>query len=109
MPVTLDMPGKVADFLRATEMGDAELAALDHGVTVGRGQGYTLRVSATPAVHRQFLARCHPSTALKVPRPSRHSARPAAKTRTGSAPFPDRTMIIANSCSRCIKAGQRCR
>ncbi|MFF9804101.1 hypothetical protein ACF1G5_03065 [Streptomyces coeruleorubidus] len=25
--VTLDMPGKVADFLRATEMGDAEPAA----------------------------------------------------------------------------------
>ncbi|WP_327344558.1 hypothetical protein [Streptomyces europaeiscabiei] len=60
LPVTLDMPGKVADFLRATEMGDAELAALDHGVTVRRGQGYTLRVSATPAVHRQLLARCQP-------------------------------------------------
>ena len=27
LPVTLDMQGKVADFLRATEMGDAELAA----------------------------------------------------------------------------------
>ncbi|MFE4416396.1 resolvase [Streptomyces sp. NPDC056821] len=60
LPVTLDTPGKVADFLRATEMGDAELAALDHGVTVRRGQGYTLRVSATPAVHRRLLARCQP-------------------------------------------------
>jgi hypothetical protein len=27
LPVTLDMPGKVADFLRTTEMGGAELAA----------------------------------------------------------------------------------
>ncbi|MFE9923424.1 resolvase [Streptomyces sp. NPDC005774] len=60
LPGTLDMPGKVAGFLRATEMGDAEPAALDHGVTVRRGQGYTLRVSAAPAVHRQFLARCRP-------------------------------------------------
>ncbi|GAA2621509.1 sigma factor-like helix-turn-helix DNA-binding protein [Streptomyces axinellae] len=39
LPVTLDMPGKVADFLRATELKPAERAALDHGVTVRRGQG----------------------------------------------------------------------
>ncbi|UTP27999.1 resolvase [Streptomyces rapamycinicus] len=52
LPVTLDMPGKVADFLRA-----AKRAALDHGVTVRRGQGYTLRVSAASAVHRGLLAR----------------------------------------------------
>lgn len=55
LPVTLDMPGKVADFLRTTEQ-----AALDQGVTVRRGHGYTLRVTAVPSVHRQFLARCHP-------------------------------------------------
>ncbi|MFF9087814.1 hypothetical protein ACF1BE_15585 [Streptomyces sp. NPDC014991] len=36
-------------------MGDAEPAAPDHGVTERRGRGYTLRVSATPAVHRQLL------------------------------------------------------
>ncbi|AWZ08771.1 MULTISPECIES: recombinase family protein [unclassified Streptomyces] len=60
LPVTLDMPGKVADFLRATELEPAERAALDHGVTVRRGQGYTLRVSAVPAVHRQLLTRCQP-------------------------------------------------
>ncbi|MET8748258.1 hypothetical protein [Streptomyces sp. NPDC004728] len=35
-------------------------AALDQGVTVRRGQRYTLRVSTTLAVHRQFLARCQP-------------------------------------------------
>ncbi|WEH37198.1 recombinase family protein [Streptomyces sp. AM 4-1-1] len=60
LPIALDMPGKVADFLRATELDDAERAALDQGVTVRRGQGYTLRVTAVPAVHRQLLARCQP-------------------------------------------------
>lgn len=39
LPVTLDMPGKVADFLRAAELDDVERAALDQGVTVRRGQG----------------------------------------------------------------------
>ncbi|WP_411138007.1 resolvase [Streptomyces sp. C10] len=60
LPVTLDMPGKVADFLRTAELEPAERAALDQGVTVRRGQGYTLRVTAVPAVHRQLLARCQP-------------------------------------------------
>ncbi|MGW1189257.1 hypothetical protein [Streptomyces sp. NPDC002559] len=60
LPVTLDMPGKIADFLRPTELEPAERSALDQGVTVRRGQGYTLRVTATPAVHRQLLARCQP-------------------------------------------------
>ncbi|WP_431981454.1 resolvase [Streptomyces qinglanensis] len=60
LPVTLDMPGKVADFLRTTELADAERAALDSGVSVGRGQGYTLRVSAVPDVHRGLLSRCQP-------------------------------------------------
>lgn len=54
------MPGKVADFLRSADLEPAERAALDQGVTVRRGQGYTLRVSAIPAVHRQLLARCQP-------------------------------------------------
>ncbi|WP_331756093.1 hypothetical protein [Streptomyces sp. NBC_01643] len=58
MAGTLDIPGKVADFLRTAELDDADRAALDHGVIVRRGQGYTLRVSATPAVHRELLARC---------------------------------------------------
>jgi DNA invertase Pin-like site-specific DNA recombinase len=60
LPVTLDMPGKIADFLRAAELEPNERSALDHGVTVRRGQGYTLRVSAAPAVHRQLLERCQP-------------------------------------------------
>ncbi|MFV2117587.1 recombinase family protein [Streptomyces sp. Act-28] len=60
LPVTLDMPGKVADFLHAADLDPAERAALDQGVTVRRGQGYTLRVSAAPPVHRQLLACCQP-------------------------------------------------
>ncbi|WP_328506010.1 recombinase family protein [Streptomyces sp. NBC_00391] len=60
LPVTLDMPGKVADFLRAADLEPAERATLDQGVTVRRGQGYTLRVTAVPAVHRELLARCQP-------------------------------------------------
>ncbi|GAB2746950.1 hypothetical protein [Kitasatospora kifunensis] len=54
------MPGKVADFLRTVELEPAERAALDHGVTVRRGQGYTLRVTASPAVHRGLLTHCQP-------------------------------------------------
>ncbi|MEV5567000.1 recombinase family protein [Streptomyces sp. NPDC052196] len=63
LPVTLDMPGKVADFLHTTELEPAEGAALNQGVTVRRGQGYTLRVTAVTAVtavHHRLLARCQP-------------------------------------------------
>ncbi|WP_145503696.1 recombinase family protein [Streptomyces sp. CFMR 7] len=60
LPVTLDMPGKVADFLRSSGLDDVERAALDRGVTVRRGQGYTLRVTAAPSIHRGLLAHCQP-------------------------------------------------
>ncbi|MEU6229092.1 hypothetical protein [Streptomyces sp. NPDC047042] len=43
LSVVLDMPGKVADFLRAADLAPVERAVLDQGVTVRRGQGYTLR------------------------------------------------------------------
>lgn len=74
LPVTLDMPGKVADFLRAIELEPAERAALDQGVTVRRGQGYTLRVSTEPEIHRQLLDRCQPldnTTAIPAQRKAR--------------------------------------
>ncbi|MFE3825371.1 resolvase [Streptomyces sp. NPDC059092] len=58
--VTLDMPGKVAGFPRSADLEPAERAALDEGATVRRGPGYTLRVTAIPAVHRQLLDRCQP-------------------------------------------------
>jgi len=60
LPVVLDMPGKVADFLRAAELEPAERAALAEGVTVRRGQGYTLRVTAVPAIHWRLLDLCQP-------------------------------------------------
>ncbi|GGR46299.1 resolvase [Streptomyces netropsis] len=60
LPVTLDIPGKAVYFLRTAELEPAERAALDQGVTVRRGQGYTLRVTAITAVHRQLLDRCQP-------------------------------------------------
>lgn len=59
-PDRSDRSRKVADFLRGAELDLAERAALDQGVTVRRGQGYTLRVSAVPSVHRRLLARCQP-------------------------------------------------
>lgn len=37
-----------------------EQAAIDHGGTVRRGQGYSLRASTIQAIHRQMLARCQP-------------------------------------------------
>ncbi|MEV0637756.1 hypothetical protein AB0I77_22965 [Streptomyces sp. NPDC050619] len=93
LPVSLDMPGKVAGFLRATELDDAERAALNHGVTVRRCQGYTLRVTTSPAVHRQLLARCQPldgaqgTPAVPAQRKARGSTRtaPTPSWQTSSA------------------------
>ncbi|WP_432015616.1 hypothetical protein [Streptomyces cucumeris] len=48
LSATLDMPGKVADFPRASELEPTERAALDQGVSIRRD---TLRVTAIPAVH----------------------------------------------------------
>lgn len=47
-------------------MEPAERTALDRGVTVRRGQGYTLRVTAAPSAHRQLLRRCQPLDALSA-------------------------------------------
>ncbi|MGP3750128.1 hypothetical protein [Streptomyces sp. IBSNAI001] len=70
------MPGKVADFLRASELVPAERAALDQGVSARRGQGYTLRVTA---VHRQFSPAASRSTAARAFPQWRPRARPAAQ------------------------------
>ncbi|MEU0085391.1 hypothetical protein [Streptomyces sp. NPDC006274] len=80
LPVVLDVPGKVAGFLRAAELEPAEGAALAKGVAVRRGQGYTLRVSAVPAVHRRLLDLCQAldgTTAV----PARRKARREYKNR----------------------------
>ncbi|WP_329521881.1 recombinase family protein [Spirillospora sp. NBC_01491] len=71
LPVTLDMPGKVADFIRAVDLDDVERAVLDHGQAVRRGQGYTLHVSAAPAVHRRLQGHCPaPRRSPGHPRPT---------------------------------------
>jgi hypothetical protein len=86
------MPGKVADFLRTTELNSAERAALDHGVTVRRGQGYTLRVSAPPAIHRQLLVRCQPLDGSAQGVPAQRKARREYKNRVNALrrPAPER-------------------
>ncbi|MEK8168796.1 resolvase [Streptomyces sp. M19] len=86
LPVLLNIPGKVADFLRAGGLEPVERAAFDQGVTVRRGQGYTLRVSATPRSTASSLPAASPSTVPQASWRSRHSARPAASTRTASTP-----------------------
>ncbi|MFJ5519509.1 hypothetical protein ACIQB4_20935 [Streptomyces griseoluteus] len=43
-PTGPDMLGKVADYLRTAELEPAERAALDQGVALRLGQGYTLRL-----------------------------------------------------------------
>ncbi|MEO3891896.1 recombinase family protein [Nonomuraea sp. B5E05] len=85
----LDMPGKVADFLRTAELTNTERAALDHGLTLRRGQGYTLRVSAAPAIHRQFLERCEPldGSAQGTPAvPAQRKARREYENRVNTLP-----------------------
>lgn len=55
----------------------------------------------------------NPSTALKALRPSRHSERPDADSRTGSAPLfrlnRDHRQRLANGCTDVSNAGGRCR
>ncbi|MEW1615664.1 MULTISPECIES: recombinase family protein [unclassified Streptomyces] len=87
--VTLDMPGKVADFLRATELDVVERGALDDGVTVRRGQGYTLRITTVPAVHRQLLDRCQPldgTAAVPAQRKARREYENRVSTLTPTGP-----------------------
>ncbi|GHB71955.1 hypothetical protein GCM10010331_70000 [Streptomyces xanthochromogenes] len=85
LPVVLDMPGKVADFLHAAELEPAERVTLDQGVTVRRGQGYTLRVTAVPAVHRQLLDRCQPLDGTAAV-PAQRKARREYENRVNALP-----------------------
>ncbi|MGI5347472.1 hypothetical protein ACQEU8_04685 [Streptomyces sp. CA-250714] len=48
------------DGLRAARANGSTGGRVDQGVAVRRGQGFTLRVSAVPAVQRGLLARCRP-------------------------------------------------
>ncbi|MCM2430072.1 hypothetical protein [Streptomyces sp. RKAG337] len=80
------MPVKVAAPVRSADLEPAERTALDQGATVRRGQGYTLRVTAVPAVHRQFLGRCQPlDGGQDVPAvPARRKARREYKNRVST-------------------------
>ncbi|MGK3107321.1 recombinase family protein [Streptomyces sp. WAC05858] len=103
LPVTLDMPGKVADFLRTAELGPAERAVLDQGVP------RTARPGPRPA--RQHHPGRPPPTPRPLPAPRRPpgtSAVPArrkaaAHTRTASAPSEPRPgqdhRLSADGCS----------
>ncbi|MEV0927266.1 hypothetical protein AB0I99_19460 [Streptomyces spongiicola] len=75
--VTLDMPGKVADFLRTSELEPAERAAFDEDQAVRRG--------ATPSASAPFpRSTSNSSSAVgssTAPRRFPPSARPAASTR----------------------------
>lgn len=79
------MPGKVVDYLRTAELGPVERAVLDQGMAVRRGQGYTLRIKAEPAIHHQLLDLCRALDGTAAPRPS---ARPVTSTRSGSNCMP---------------------
>lgn len=68
LPVTLDMPGKVADFLLASELEPAERAALDHGVTD------MPRPGLHPARQRRPLGA--PRAPRPLPTPRRHPGCP---------------------------------
>nr|WTB29337.1 hypothetical protein OG781_07405 [Streptomyces sp. NBC_00830] len=74
LPVVLDMPGKVADFLRAAELAPIERATLDQGVTV--------RPGLHPAHHH--CAPDPPPTPRSLPGPRRRHGGP------GSAQGPPR-------------------
>ncbi|MFD1538711.1 hypothetical protein [Nonomuraea guangzhouensis] len=65
------MPGKVADFLRTADLGPAERATLDQGVTVRRGQGYTLRVTADSSTSASLSTAPPGNTAVPAQRKAR--------------------------------------
>ncbi|MER8161888.1 recombinase family protein [Streptomyces sp. NPDC094472] len=89
LPVVLDMPGKVADFLRSAHLEPVERAVLDQGVTVRRGQGYTLRVTAVPAIHLRLLRLCQPLDCTAAV-PAQRKARREYESRVNlHAPAPD--------------------
>ncbi|MEU1376920.1 hypothetical protein ABZ442_25155 [Streptomyces triculaminicus] len=66
-------------------MEPAERAALEQGVTVRRGLGYTLRVTAVPAAHRQLLACCPLDGGQGLPTvPAQRKARREYENRVGT-------------------------
>ncbi|MBB6077712.1 hypothetical protein [Streptomyces paradoxus] len=60
LPVALDLPGKVADFLRAADLQPAERATLDQGVTVRRTKASFAESHTSATEHEHDRCR-HPS------------------------------------------------
>jgi hypothetical protein len=81
------MPGKVADFLCAADLEPAERATLDQGVTVRRGQGYTLRVTAVPAIHCRLLDGSPGTSAVPAQRKTRREYENRVSTLAGDTPY----------------------
>ncbi|WP_244376009.1 hypothetical protein [Streptomyces ficellus] len=79
------MPGKVADFLRKAGLPGDQRSALADGMTVRRGQGYILRVTAAPSVHRELLARCQPLDGAQAV-PAQRKARREYENRVNALP-----------------------
>ncbi|MFE9291997.1 hypothetical protein [Streptomyces olivaceus] len=75
------MPGLLAEHLKATDVAEIR-EALRGGRTIRRGQGYSVRVTAPPALYQAVLKQCaaladdgSPGRAPGVPhlrRPDRH-------------------------------------
>ncbi|GAA3494548.1 hypothetical protein GCM10019016_016480 [Streptomyces prasinosporus] len=60
-PLTYARPGDtvhISGMFRLVRGTQHILAVLDRGVTVRRGQGCTLRITAVPAIHRRLLGLC---------------------------------------------------
>ncbi|WP_231976201.1 hypothetical protein [Streptomyces sp. 3214.6] len=58
-------------------------------MTVRRGQGYTLRITTVPTVHRQLLNRCQPldgTAAVPAQRKARREYENRVSTLTPSGP-----------------------
>ncbi|AEH09695.1 MULTISPECIES: hypothetical protein [Protofrankia] len=56
-PHTIDVPGLLAEHLKATEVSEIP-EALRGGRTIRRGQGYSVRVTAPLALHQATLGQC---------------------------------------------------
>ncbi|WP_171052977.1 recombinase family protein [Streptomyces marianii] len=56
-PHTIDMPGLLAEHLKASETAEIR-EALRGGRTIRRGQGYSVRVTAPLALHEATLGQC---------------------------------------------------
>ncbi len=101
LPVALDMPGKVADFLRTTELDPAERDALDQGGPYDAARATPCASAPSPPCTSDSSPAASPSTAATAFPRSLLSARRAANTRTASARSHQRDHDHRLSVNRC--------